>query len=128
MFHFENIAIWTSEFTQCVTPKNECCLVAKKALLLIFSSLIISSIKGYARARMLALEWKERALALKHFSSFLFKKLRSFYWFIDFIIIFFKIWTKVILLGFFIFLLLLNHTWYDWFGHFSYCEYSELFL
>ena len=62
MFHFESIPIWTSEFTKCVTPKKECCLVAIKALLLIFISLIISSIKGYARARMLALEWKERAL------------------------------------------------------------------
>ena len=48
-----------------MTPKKECCLVGKKALLLIFSSLIISSIKGYARARMLALEWKERALNYK---------------------------------------------------------------
>ena len=29
MFHFENTEIWTSEFSQCVTPKQECCLVEK---------------------------------------------------------------------------------------------------
>ena len=37
----------------------------KKGSVLIFRSLIISNIKGYARARMLALEWKERALNYK---------------------------------------------------------------
>ena len=43
MFHFENTAIWTSEFSQCVTPKKECFLIEKQSLLLVFSSITISS-------------------------------------------------------------------------------------
>ena len=38
MFHFENTAIWTSEFSQFLTPKQECCLVEKRLFLLIFGS------------------------------------------------------------------------------------------
>ena len=30
MFRFENTAIWTFEFSQCVTPIYEYCLVEKK--------------------------------------------------------------------------------------------------
>ena len=57
MFHFENKTIWTSEFSQCVTPKYECYLVEKKTLLLIFSSIPISSTRNmfmrtYASSRV----------------------------------------------------------------------------
>ena len=57
MFHFENTTIWTSEFSQCVTPKYECYLVEKKTLLLIFSSITISSTRNmfmrtYASSRV----------------------------------------------------------------------------
>ena len=45
MFHFKNTEIWTSEFSQCVTPKPECCLVEKKSFLLIFGSMTVSSIR-----------------------------------------------------------------------------------
>ena len=60
MFHFENTAIWTSEFLQCVTPKQKCCLIEKKSPLLIFSGIIISSIRRYVYAHVcynVVLEW-----------------------------------------------------------------------
>ena len=48
---------------------------------------------------------------------------------VDFIIAFFNLNKgNITRIFYFYFLLLLNHTWYDWFGHFSYCEYGELFL
>ena len=58
MFHFENTAIWTSKYSQCITPKEECCPV-KKSLLLIFSSITISRIRRYVYAHS---SWVKRKI------------------------------------------------------------------
>ena len=67
MFHFENTAIWTSEFSQCMTSKWQCCFVWKKKT----SPLDFQRYNHFQYykiclcAPMLALEWKERAFIEK---------------------------------------------------------------
>ena len=66
MFHFENTAIWTSEFSQCVTPKQECCLIEKSLSSNDFQKFNhFKYLKMCLRARMLAPEWEGRALIEK---------------------------------------------------------------
>ena len=62
MFHFDKTAIWTSEFSQFMTPIGKLSHW-KMSLLLIFSSLTISGIR--LCARMLALDLKGRTFIEK---------------------------------------------------------------
>ena len=61
MLHFTTTAIWTSEFSQCVTQNTNAISSIKEPLLLIFSSLIMLSIRRsvYAHLCQLSRERKE---------------------------------------------------------------------
>ena len=91
MFHFENTAIWTCEFSQWVTPKYECCLLGKVSLLDFQQYNHCKYKKICLCVRMLVLEWKERAFIEKMNS-------RCFCWFPAAILVHqngIAIWTNI---------------------------------
>ena len=78
MFHFENTAIWTSEFSQYRDTKIGMLSRRKKSLLSILSSITISSV--CLCAGMLVSQWKESAFIEKVNS-------RRFCWFLAAILV-----------------------------------------